>query len=226
MEFWKKIQVLDGTTLKLLAMGSMLIDHIGMVLLPGHTWLRIVGRLAMPIFSFFVAEGFLHTRSRWRYCLRLGLFGLISEIPFDLAVMKKISLADQNIMFAFLLAVGAMWSYEWLREHAGRCGWILGLASAAVFVAAGKLLRVDYGWFGVGLVFLLYLLREQNRGLRCAGAAAYILFFRSRTIERYAALSAIPLLLYNGKRGADLRWLFYLFYPGHLLALVLLKQIL
>ena len=131
MEQLKKLQILDGTRLKLLAMVLMLVDHIGMVLLPGHRWLRIVGRLAMPIFAFCVAEGFTHTRDRKRYCLRLALFGLLSEFPFDLALMGKAGWAHQNIMFTFLLAVGAMWSYELLRDRAPDAGLFAGLLREA-----------------------------------------------------------------------------------------------
>lgn len=224
MEQLKKLQILDGTRLKLLAMVLMLVDHIGMVLLPGHRWLRIVGRLAMPIFAFCVAEGFTHTRDRKRYCLRLALFGLLSEFPFDLALMGKAGWAHQNIMFTFLLAVGAMWSYELLRDRAGRLGRLLGLGAAAVFILAGRLLHTDYGYFGAGLVFLFYLLRSQPQILRSLSCAGYITVLRSGNIECYAALAALPLLLYNGQRGRGLRWLFYFFYPGHLLALVLLKH--
>ena len=95
---------LSGSTLKLIAIVSMLIDHVAAavivrVLYAGH-WteqlyqiyrvMRSVGRIAFPIFCFFLVEGFEHTRDRKKYALRLFLFALISEIPFDLAFSAEI----------------------------------------------------------------------------------------------------------------------------------------
>ena len=81
----KKIRILNRAQLKLLAALCMVIDHIGVVFLPDITVLRCIGRLAMPIFCFFVAEGYYHTKDRRKYLLRMGVFALIAELPFDLA---------------------------------------------------------------------------------------------------------------------------------------------
>ena len=92
----KKVQILDGTTLKIIAMISMVFDHVGDMFFPDVMWPRMIGRLAMPIFSFFIAEGFAHTRDKKKYLGRLGLFALISEIPFDLAFDGRLGLGHQN----------------------------------------------------------------------------------------------------------------------------------
>ena len=97
------IRFLDGTMLKIIAMVSMVFDHTGDVFFPEMQWMRIVGRLAMPIFSFCIAEGYVHTRNRKKYLLRMGIFALVSEVPFDLAFEGKISLDHQNIMLTFFL---------------------------------------------------------------------------------------------------------------------------
>ncbi|MBP5169373.1 MAG: TraX protein, partial [Oscillospiraceae bacterium] len=70
----KTYQVLDGTILKIIAMISMVFDHVGDMFFPGVMWLRMIGRLALPIFSFCIAEGFAHTRDRKKYLFRIGLF--------------------------------------------------------------------------------------------------------------------------------------------------------
>ena len=90
MENEKKYQILDGTMLKIIAMVSMVFDHVGDLFLPGVMWLRMIGRLAMPLFSFCIAEGYAHTRDKSRYLLRMGIFALISEVPFDLACEGKV----------------------------------------------------------------------------------------------------------------------------------------
>ena len=115
----KKVQILDGTTLKIIAMISMVFDHVGDMFFPGVMWPRMIGRLAMPIFSFFIAEGFAHTRDKKKYLGRLGLFALISEIPFDLAFDGRLGLGHQNIMLTFFLAGLALMLFDRIRGGNG-----------------------------------------------------------------------------------------------------------
>ena len=84
------IGILDGTLLKLIAMISMVFDHVGDNFFPGQTWMRIVGRIALPVFAFCIAEGFSHTHDRMKYLVRMGIFALISEVPFDLVTSGKV----------------------------------------------------------------------------------------------------------------------------------------
>ena len=114
----KKLQVLDGTALKLIAMVSMVIDHVGAVFFPAAAWMRMVGRLAMPLFSFCVAEGFAHTRDKKKYLLRMGVFALLSEVPFDLAFEGRVGPGHQNIMLTFFLALLALTLYDRIRGGA------------------------------------------------------------------------------------------------------------
>ena len=87
--------------LKLIAMISMVFDHAGDMFFHDQLWMRMIGRLAMPLFSFCIAEGYRYTKDRKKYLLRMGLFALISEIPFDLAFTGKIDLSHQ-IPFPYL----------------------------------------------------------------------------------------------------------------------------
>lgn len=80
-----RYQRLDGTVLKLIACLSMFIDHLGAVCFSGMMGFRIIGRLAFPIYCFLLVEGAVHTRNMKKYILRMGIFALISEVPFDLA---------------------------------------------------------------------------------------------------------------------------------------------
>ena len=233
MNSMKKYQILDGTTLKIIAMISMVFDHTGDVFSPDVMWPRMIGRLAMPIFSFFIAEGFAHTRDKKKYLGRLGLFALISEIPFDLAFDGRLGLGHQNIMLTFFLAGLALMLFDRIRDGNGSEGeripvvkTVLGVFAVAGIAALALLLRADYTVFAVIAVFLFYVLRQKHPLLRSGVGVAFLAL--TRTIGYYAAtgFSFIPLSLYNGQKGKGLKWLFYIFYPGHLLLLAALKHIL
>ena len=81
---------MNGTALKSIAVCSMLLDHTGAVLFPELIWLRYVGRIAFPIYCFLIVEGFVHTRNLAGYMMRLMIFGLLSEVPFDIAFYNTI----------------------------------------------------------------------------------------------------------------------------------------
>ena len=232
MDNGKKYQILDGTTLKLIAMISMVFDHAGDMFFPDVMWPRMIGRLAMPIFSFFIAEGFSHTRDRKKYLCRLGIFALISEIPFDLAFEGKIGFSHQNTMLSFFLAVVALMLYDWIQggtksevNHASIGKTILGVIAVAAIAALSLLLRADYTIFAVIAVFLFYVLRQKHPLVRTGVGVAFLAL--TRTVGYYCTtgLSFIPLAMYNGKKGKGLKWLFYGFYPGHLLLLAAIKHI-
>ena len=232
MDNGKKYQILDGTTLKLIAMISMVFDHAGDMFFPDVMWPRMIGRLAMPIFSFFIAEGFSHTRDKKKYLCRLGIFALISEIPFDLAFEGRVGLGHQNTMLSFFLAVVALMLYDWIQggtksevNHASIGKTILGVIAVAAIAALSLLLRADYTIFAVIAVFLFYVLRQKHPLVRTGVGVAFLAL--TRTVGYYCTtgLSFIPLAMYNGKKGKGLKWLFYGFYPGHLLLLAAIKHI-
>ena len=109
---------LSAFDLKLLAMAAMLADHIGYLFFPQALWMRCVGRLAFPIFAFQVAEGWYRTCNRRRYFLRLALCGLLSEIPFDLAIGgQPIDPGYQNVLWTFCIAAAALWAMEALQRR-------------------------------------------------------------------------------------------------------------
>ena len=229
----KKYQILDGTTLKIIAMSSMAFDHVGDMFFPGVMWPRMIGRLAMPIFSFFIAEGFAHTRDKKKYLGRLGLFALISEIPFDLAFDGRLGLGHQNIMLTFFLAGLALLLFDRIRGGNGSEGeripvvkTVLGVLAVAGIAALALLLRADYTVFAVVAVFLFYVLRQKHPLLRSGVGVAFLAL--TRTMGYYVAtgFSLIPLALYNGQKGRGLKWLFYAFYPGHLLLLAAIRYVL
>lgn len=228
----EKARVLSGSWLKLLAVILMLIDHTGAVIVSRcpqavlftvlgkavtlYTLMRLVGRVAFPLFAFLLVEGFLHTHDRRRYALRLGVFALLSEVPFDLAIKGKIlEWTHQNVFITLCLGVLGLWALE---QYRGK-GWKQLLSLLALYGVA-LVSRCDYGVRGYGFVLLLYLLREQPISRAIIGAG-----YLSSTWQ--AGLAFIPMAFYNGQRGfirgRFLRYAFYLFYPLHLLLLYIVK---
>ncbi len=223
---------LDGGALKGIAAALMLTDHVGAILLPEVPVLRCVGRLAFPIFAFFIAEGYAHTRDFGRYFQRLAILAVVSEIPFNLENGAGFDLTRQNVLFTFCLALLTLRGLEALGRERGFGRWAgCGLVLAAGF-AAGELLRTDYGGWGVVTVALLYLCRDGKYAklwLLLAMAAVNGLGMGSLTMPVFGgempiqifAVAALPVIwLYNGQAGPKgLRRAFYVFYPAHLLVL-------
>ena len=223
---------LDGGVLKGIAAALMLTDHVGAILLPEVLALRCVGRLAFPIFAFFIAEGYAHTRDFGRYFRRLAILAVVSEIPFNLENGAVFDPTRQNVLFTFCLALLTLRGLEALGRERGFGRWAgCGLVLAAGF-AAGELLRTDYGGWGVVTVALLYLCRDGKYAklwLLLAMAAVNGLGMGSLTMPVFGgempiqifAVAALPVIwLYNGQAGPKgLRRAFYVFYPAHLLVL-------
>jgi len=212
-------EIFTRNQLKVIAMAAMLCDHVAVVFLQGELYLalRIVGRIAFPIFAYFIVQGFLHTSDYRKYFMRIGIFAMVSEIPFDLAFQGKVlEFHSQNVMFTLFIALGTLY---FLREWEGNA-W----AECLVLLAGcllGWLLRVDYGWFGVAVVGFFYLLRFKEYQYIFIS----MLFFIYGGIEWFGILGVMFVLLYREDRETLPlpRYLFYIFYPAHLLLLWGLK---
>lgn len=150
---------LSGSALKVIAMISMVIDHIALYMMEHGTVLyetmRCVGRIAFPVFAFLIAEGFIHTRSRYRYFFTLLGFAVISEIPWYL-----LNGADgtHNVMFTLALGVATLMVLENLLQRSMVLGflWTLGMAGLASW------LGVDYEWRGILVIVFFYLLMDLS----------------------------------------------------------------
>ena len=228
MEKNNKFSLLDGTTLKLIAMISMVFDHVGDNFFPDQVWMRVIGRIAMPIFAFCLAEGFAHTRSRSRYIRRMALFALISEIPFDLVTSGKIlEFSRQSIMFTFLWASLTLTAYEKiLSGERSRKKTILSIGLLLVSLVLSLVFGMDYDILAVGLVCIFYLFRKKTLAVRNVCAMVYHVLLRNVGIYWFGLLGFLPIFLYNGKKGRGLKWLFYIFYPGHLLLIYIIRTLL
>lgn len=220
---------LTGSTLKIIAMITMLIDHIGAAVLTRMIYstgdmavydiymiLRKIGRISFPIFCFLLVEGFVHTSDKKKYAIRLGIFALLSEVPFDLAFQSQvIGFEYQNVFFTLLLGLLAMIGCQYIEEKYPVRNMqviFMELLTIGVCMGAAELLKTDYGASGIGCIILLYILRGRQFYPLLAGWILYL--------DNWTAIFGFLLtLFYNGKRGISLKYAFYLFYPVHLLVL-------
>ncbi len=235
----------SGAVLKWFAIITMLMDHFGAAFLEGmfsargYRWgtgifsynfciaMRIIGRLAFPVFCFLLIEGLVHTRSRWKYLLRLAVFALLSDVPFDRAFFQSwFTLKHQNVFFTLMLGLAACAAWDWLTQgNDPACPPVRGLAAilvAAAAVLGAEWIHSDYGALGVVLILVMYLLREKPYARDLLGIGVLCLMFlmgHSHWIEVFGALSFPLFHLYNGQRGRQPKYFFYVFYPAHLLLL-------
>lgn len=206
---------MSSFSIKVFAAITMLIDHIGFALFPDIIILRIIGRISFPLFAFQVAVGFDKTSSRENYILRMLTFAVISQIPFQLMNSAGNIPIKLNIGFTFLISLLLLYSLENVKPIFGKIVCSLPIILMAYF------LEYDYHLYGIILVLLFYYSRRKPEimpWLMFIIVSAYSIY-KNNSIAPYALLSIIPILLYNGKKGLDLKWWFYAFYPVHMLAL-------
>lgn len=246
---------ISGSTLKIIAIATMLLDHIGASLLmpvladaasfAGVTdWsmqsliascpdvaipyyaMRYIGRIAFPIFCFLLVEGFLHTKNLPKYCLRLALFALISEIPFDLAFHRMpVYNASQNVFFTLLIGLFVIALDRYCHERfAGHPGllFLIPLLGLAAGMYLAEALCTDYGYLGVIAIDILYQMRDKR--LFASILCTIVLCF-SAPLEITAILFVPLILQYNGTRGLSLKYVFYAFYPLHLFLLYFIAKL-
>lgn len=232
---------IDTSFLKLLALILMLIDHLGASLLPEIPELRIIGRMAFPIYAWCLVVGSVKTHSAWKYGLRLLLMAIVSQPLYMMALNH--TWADMNILFTLLLALVCIQGFraKWMYSQI----WVPVLCYAAL-----GFLKVDYGWKGLTFIIVLYLARETRSGL-CAAFLAYALFWGTgssviRSIFgiplSFASLAgigpvisaffrlqgmiwlALPLIAIPTHSEIHIpKWMGYGLYPLHLVLLIILK---
>lgn len=220
----KKLKIIDGTTLKIIAIICMLFDHLGDNIFLSQTWMRIIGRIALPLFAFCISEGYIHTKDKKRYLKRLLLFSIISEIPFNLLLNGTIIyLEHQNVILTFSIAVLSLIIFDKITTNKKKISYVFGTFIVLLFAVISLLLKTDYNLFAVLLVFIYYVFNSKGNNIRNIIGTVYQVLLRNVGIYIFGALSCIPIFLYNGKKGKGIKWLFYIFYPGHMLIIYLIK---
>ncbi|MEW9096397.1 MAG: TraX family protein [Clostridiaceae bacterium] len=228
---------MNSTTLKLFAIIAMLLDHIGTVLYPQVIIFKLIGRLAFPIFCFFIAEGYLKTRNKKKYMLRLFICALISQIPFTLVFRQAFgeSFFALNTIFDLFLGLVAIYLYDNSKSKY-RIAFVWVIAIAAFF------LRIDGDFTGVFSIYFFFKYHDSFKDIvknqiflilmsqlaysaymLLLGVPVQYLLSLDMLMQLLAILALIPIKLYNGEKGFNIKYLFYAFYPVHLSLLYLIK---
>lgn len=209
---------LTGNMLKLLAAVTMTIDHIGVILFPTVMVLRVIGRMAMPIFAYMIAEGCYYTRSKLRYFLLVLALGVVCQTVYvvvanDWYLCMPISFALSILTVSALDAAIKKRSLLWAAAAA--------LCVGGVWVLTQRV-QLDYGFWGCMLPVCSYLPRLLPKADRRAPVLGLtvglcLLSMASGVWQWWSLLAVPPLLLYSGKRGKwKMKYFFYIFYPAHL----------
>ena len=230
--------------LHILAMAFMLCDHLWGTIVPGNDWLTCVGRLTFPIFSFLIVEGYFHTKNLRKYVLRLLIFAIISEIPFNLAMGSSLIYPiHQNVLWCFLIAIGLIHWNEKLRSKKLWLRILIGILTVLIAYISGILAMLDFYQAGILTVLVFYFFRGRkwwnfagqlvclwyiNVEMLSGYAYEILLFGQTHFFVRqgFALLALIPIWLYRGRQGYHskaFQYFCYAFYPLHLLILGLLK---
>ena len=226
----KKFQVFNGAQLKYLAFMSMLIDHVNNALitpiLEGEGFLlhlsnifSILGRIAFPIFVFFIVEGFLKTSNRKKYLITLLIFGVISEVPFDMFTSRTyFEPYWNNMMFTLALCIITIWAIDSLKEKIDKkiFWYAVSIIIVVIFCFLAMKLNLDYDYHAIIIAYLFYIFYDKP----ILGAG---LGYLSIIKELYSFIGFAVTVTYNGERGRQYKWLNYFFYPVHILILGVLR---
>lgn len=225
--------------LKIVGLICMFADHLGDAIIGHFSYFNLIGRIAFPIFAFQLVQGYIHTKNLKKHIIKLFIFACISQIPFSLFLYSytgSFSLS-LNVLFTFLLALMALYFYDNICNinKSKKLYKLFGFIAVIFISVLAQFLKVDYGWYGVLLVFFFYIC-QNNKILLCISTIILsILKYVPSFIEYggihpvyiqciiFTCLSLAFILPYNQKEGPKAKYLFYIFYPLHLLVLYFLQ---
>ena len=209
----KQVSGLTGNQLKLIALVSMTIDHIGVQFFPQSVIFRIIGRLALPIFAYMIAQGCHYTRNKARYLATIAAVALVCQLVYFFAMASLY----QCILVTFSLSIALIFSLEAaIQKPSVKSTTVAALVLVSVWFVSDMLPRllpgfyVDYGFFGILLPVLIWLGKDKRQCIALSGIGLVLLSIGNPLL--WFSLLALPLLaLYNGTRGkVKLKYLFLL----------------
>lgn len=224
---------LNGNLIKIIALITMTIDHVGVMLFPAVEWLRIVGRISMPLYAFLIAEGCKYTKNKLRYFLLVFLLGVACQVVY---YVNDGSLF-MGILIVFSISIATIYAFQYAFKSKKWYCYLLPISLIVLayfvnyylpdFIKEGSLI-FDYGFFGMTLPVIIYLFDYifKNKWLTLFGVAIGLLplSIGSWSLQWWSYLSLIPLAFYNGERGKlNLKYAFYVYYPLHLVVIYAIR---
>ena len=220
--------ILSGNSLKLIALLAMTIDHIGAYLLPQYSILRIIGRLAFPVFAYMIAEGCKYTKNRRRYLSDMTYLAFICQAASFLATRSL----NMCIIVTFSLSITIIYTIDYMLKKRDTKSFAasLGVLFAVYFVSEmlpkaliGTDYNIDYGFFGILTPVFIYIGKSKLEKISMAAFALVLVASALGGVQWYALLAIPLLIIYNGKRGKmKLKNFFYIYYPAHLAVIYLI----
>ncbi len=222
---------MTGFIIKIIACLTMILDHIKYAIpITDNYFTQYLGRISFPLFAFLITEGYVHTSNLKKYYKRLIIFALISQIPFMLFRTLVGKWQMLNIMFTLLLGLTAILIYDKWKNKFISC------LAVILIIYSGKILSVDYGWWGVAIIFVIYLFRDKKILLTISYIVLTIVYYylifgnvllkiRNMFYLIYTIVPIIFILLYNGKQGRKIKYFFYAFYPVHMIVLYIINYL-
>lgn len=223
---------LSSNALKIIALVTMTIDHIGFILFPEIVWLRIIGRIAFPLYAYLIAEGCKYTKNKLKYFLLIFLLGCFCQIfSYFFGGQTKL-----NILVTFSFSIAIIYVIQWLKnsvangnkKHTIISAFVLIVGIVGTYLLTSNSLyfapiKVDYGFWGIMVPVLVSVFDNKYLKLLMFAVGLVLVAFGSSVIQWFSLLSIVLVLWYDGTRGKyNLKYLFYVYYPVHLAVLYLL----
>ncbi len=221
---------MSNFVLKIIAMITMFIDHLGYALFGKFSYFNYIGRLAFPIFAFGISEGYMHTKSKRNYLIRLFTFAIVSQAPFMFFRSMYTTGFSLNIFFTLFLGLVAIIGYEQCKNK------YVGILLVACLSITADTLKMDYGYFGILMIFIFHVFKNNKLLMNIS----YVILCLLKYIPLYIGYNfyypylilclctILPLIfinLYNGKKGLNTKYVLYGFYPVHLIVLYVFNLI-
>jgi len=238
---------ISGAVVKNLAMIAMIVDHLAQLIwapfvmdkgyLPNIAYgvyvvgTGVIGRMAMPLFSFLIAEGVFYTSNRRKYLLQVFLTGVLAFFPYIyLTGGVPLHFTNLNIMFAFSIAILAIMCMDRVEQS-----WLKIVIVIAACVLS-EVTKCEYASPAILMVTAAYYFRDNKIRQLCYSMAGFVLGTAISAVyqdelwtmeaEAPALLAFIVIALYNGERGKPLpKWVYYVFYPAHLAIIAIIRMI-
>jgi len=200
--------------IKWLAVILMIIDHVGFFLFPQQIILRMIGRLSFPLFAFLIANGYQHTSDKKKFFFRLFAFANILQLPSLFMYLPV------NVFYTLSFGLLSIIIFE------SKYSEVLKFACIGGILMIAYTLGADYGPYGVLVILVIHLFRNQYIYMALGIWGLSTLFYGYTHIQNLAALTPIIMSLYNNKKGPSMKYFFYLFYPIHMIFLDWLSGVL
>lgn len=199
----------------------MFIDHYDYIIgLPKSV--EVLGRIAFPIFAFAISEGYKHTRNLKNYILRIGIFAILLQIP------SWIFSYNYPLNIFFTLFTGLCLISVLKNKNVND---VVKIICMITLFFITKKINLDYGLYGLFTILIFTFYRENKVKMIINFVILNVInvvrpnIFDLDFTQIYSLLALIPIILYNGERGKNWKYFFYLFYPLHFLVIEGIKNI-